>query len=181
MSALGFVFPVGYGLVLLEAAVMCVQCFHEGMSAFNVRQRIFTRSFFSTHFPSIKPEPEMGYPDNGGGRFSDRLSDSDWLEVANAQRAHYNYVEQLPISLSLLTISGLVYPRVAVIGGAVYIVGRALYGQGYRSKGSKGRYRGVVAVDVGLLLLLGGSLMSAWTIGGGWAGTQKALLSFTKW
>ena len=121
----------------------------------------------------------MGYPDDGHGRFSDKLSDAEWMEVANAQRAHYNFVEQLPISISLLSITGLAFPRVAVIGGAMYIIGRALYGVGYRAKGSTGRYNGVVLIDLSLLILLGGSFMSAYTLGGGWTGTQKALMSFT--
>ena len=122
----------------------------------------------------------MGYPDNGGGRFSDKLSDDEWLEVANSQRAHYNYVEQLPIALSLLCIGGLVYPRAAVVGGGAYIVGRVLYGVGYRSKGSRGRYQGVLLLDTGLLVLLGASVMSVYTLGGGVQGFQKSLMAFTR-
>ena len=40
--------------------------------------------------------------DNGYGRYSDKLSERDWQELANAQRAHYNYLEHLPAVLSSL-------------------------------------------------------------------------------
>ena len=116
----------------------------------------------------------------GQGRFSDKLSERDWLELNNAQRAHYNNLEHLPIALSLLCISGLVYPRVAIVGGALFIAGRAGYGAGYRAKGPTGRYPWVLLVDLGLLALFGGSVAAAWSVGGGWSGMQKALQSFTR-
>ena len=89
-------------------------------------------------------------------------------------------MEQLPISISLLCIGGLVYPRVAAVGGAAYIVGRLLYGVGYRAQGSRGRYNGVLLLDSGLLLMLGASVLSAYTLGGGYSGMQKALMAFTR-
>jgi hypothetical protein len=56
------VLPAGYGLVLMEAIAMGVQCYHEGMNAFNVRKKYFDKTFFSVAFPHIKPEPEVSPP-----------------------------------------------------------------------------------------------------------------------
>ena len=60
------------------------------------------------------------------------------------------------------------------------LVGRVLYGQGYRSSGSRGRMPGVLIVDASLVGLIIASGMSAWTIGGGVKGMQDALTAFTK-
>ena len=77
-------------------------------------------------------------------------------------------------------IAGLTYPRVTAVLGAGILVGRWLYGTGYRSKGSRARLPGVLIVDVALvgLLITGG--LSAWSIGGGLQGMQSALTAFTK-
>jgi len=77
-------------------------------------------------------------------------------------------------------IAGLTYPRVTVLLGAGILVGRFLYGTGYRTNGSRGRLSGVLIVDVSTIGLLIGAGLSAWSIGGGLQGMQNALTSFTK-
>ena len=64
----------------------------------------------------------------GSGRYSSLLSYGSWLRFINAQRIHLNYVEGLPTALVNLLISGLFYPRYAVIAGLSYMVGREVYG-----------------------------------------------------
>ena len=153
----------------------------------------------------------------GQGRYADKLSQRDWEDLNNAQRAHYNYLEQLPLyitslvshsfrhalSLSLQPVSsdrptarlvsllcavhslsqcvaGLTYPRVSVVLGAGLLVGRFLYGQGYRGKGAAGRVPGVLLADAAMAGLIATGALSAWSIGGGASGMQNALKSFTK-
>ena len=105
MATLSLLIPTGYGLVVLEALAIGAQCLTEGFAGYATRKRVFSKQFFQTHFPDVKPTPEDGYPDIGYGRYSDKLSDKDWQDLANAQRAHYNYVEQLPTTLTALVSS----------------------------------------------------------------------------
>jgi len=138
MAALSLVIPAGYGLVLLEALAIGAHCVTEGFAAYAIRKRVFSKQFFNTNFPEVKPTPEDGYPgtappqsaaalpqppqsyaasclirplcacvcvcvsDIGHGRYSDKLPQRDWEDLGNAQRAHYNYVEQLPTVLTSL-------------------------------------------------------------------------------
>jgi len=179
MSSVALMLPPGFGLVVLEAVLMSLQCFGEGMAVFKLRQRLFPRSFLDRHFPDSRQTLIDGYPDSGGGRISDKLSYDDWLDLNNAQRAHGNYVEQLPVAITFSVVSGLTYPRLTAVAGAAYIVGRQLYATGYRKRGPTGRFFGVAILDIGLIVLLGGSLLSTWHIGGGvdgWQRSFKALL-----
>jgi hypothetical protein len=64
------------------------------------------------------------------------------------------------------------------VAAATYIVGRYLYGTGYRKRGPAGRFAGVMLVDPALLVLLGGSLLSTWMIGGGLDGWQRSAKAF---
>lgn len=47
----------------------------------------------------------LGFPDTGNGRFSKMLPYKDWLKFNNAQRVHYNFLENLPIILALIVIA----------------------------------------------------------------------------
>ncbi|KAF3927644.1 hypothetical protein ABW21_db0200899 [Orbilia brochopaga] len=62
-----------------------------------------------------------------------------------AQRAHMNYIENLPNFYVSLFISGLQYPKLAAGLGSLWIFGRVLYAIGYtnpaKEKGS-GRFLG---------------------------------------
>jgi uncharacterized membrane protein YecN with MAPEG domain len=64
--------------------------------------------------------------------------------------------------LTALLISGLFFPRYTAVLGAVYIVGRVMYGLGYRNKGQRQQIHGYRAtrhfladiVDLSFLLSL---------------------------
>jgi uncharacterized membrane protein YecN with MAPEG domain len=149
-----------------------------GFASTPVRKRLFTRAFFEKHFPELASDkskrlPEMGYPDVGAGQFSQKLNVNDWMEFANAQRAHYNYLEGVASILTFLLISGLFFPRYTIVCGAVYIVGRIMYGIGYKSKGSRGRLPGVLILDAGLFAAMGGAAYGAFTFAGGLAGLAQ--------
>ena len=91
----------------------------------------------------------------GSGLYASKLDEEDWVTFNNAQRAHYNYLEGVASILALevlltsylLTwylistfifklLSGLFFPQFSAVVGVAYVIGRALYGIGYRSKGS---------------------------------------------
>jgi glutathione S-transferase len=163
--------PAEYPWVL---AVISLTVFHlliQGFAVGGLRRKFFTKEFFATHFPEIKEVPENGYPDMGQGRFADKLPLEQWTRFNNAQRAHYNYLEMIPLIVVLEAISGLFFARVTVIGGIIVIIGRQLYASGYRSrKGSRGRGIGAAVADIGILFFFGASLYGCFQAGGGVAG-----------
>lgn len=105
--------------------------------------------------------PKLGYPDMGNGRYSQLLPIGDWIDINNAQRAHYNYVEGIASVLALLFAAGIFFPKFAAGAGATYIVGRALYTSGYKSSGAKGRGPGAIVLDLALVALFGAALFGA--------------------
>lgn len=63
-----------------------------------------------------------------------------------AQRAHYNFLENYPIALSGMLLSGLKYPVAAAATGTLWTVSRLFYATGYTDKtkeAGKGRYNGL--------------------------------------
>eukprot|EP01026_Neomeris_dumetosa_P042288 TRINITY_DN351_c1_g1_i3.p6 TRINITY_DN351_c1_g1~~TRINITY_DN351_c1_g1_i3.p6 ORF type:complete len:107 (-),score=7.79 TRINITY_DN351_c1_g1_i3:1393-1713(-) len=86
------------------------------------------------------------------------------IKVFNCvQRGHQNALEALPTFYTMLILSGVKYPIFSAICGAVYVVGRILYFQGYSSRGPQGRFRGRMSA-FGLLGLLGGVIIFAFDL-----------------
>eukprot|EP01101_Sappina_pedata_P009924 TRINITY_DN6130_c0_g1_i1.p1 TRINITY_DN6130_c0_g1~~TRINITY_DN6130_c0_g1_i1.p1 ORF type:complete len:176 (+),score=93.84 TRINITY_DN6130_c0_g1_i1:65-592(+) len=167
-----------FSWVLITAAITAFQVILEGIPIGMLRNKLFTKAFVSEHFPELKGQfPKGGYPDTGNGRFSDKLSFEQWKQFNDYQRVHQNFVEGVATSITLQLICGLFFPRLAAILGFIYIIGRFIYGVGYRSKGANGRFIGVLFFDVALLLLLGGSLFGAFTNGGGVNGFLNLLFA----
>ncbi|RKP13097.1 hypothetical protein BJ684DRAFT_20390 [Piptocephalis cylindrospora] len=146
MSAL-IAFQPEFAWCALAVAAMAIQCTTFGFSAGAQRKRF-----------------NVPYPDMGNGRHAAKLSDKDWETFNNYQRAHHNYLEQLPSAQILTLLSGLFYPRASVMVSSIYILGRQLYGWGYQSKGSAGRMPGAPMSTISLLglaiLTIHGSLRS---------------------
>ncbi|KAI9225255.1 MAG: hypothetical protein DHS80DRAFT_26368 [Piptocephalis tieghemiana] len=109
----------------LTVAAMAIQCTGFGFAAGIQRKRF-----------------NVPYPDMGNGRHAAKLSDKDWETFNNYQRAHHNYLEQLPSAQILTLLSALFYPRASALVSLIYILGRQIYGMGYQSKGSSGRIPG---------------------------------------
>jgi len=62
-----------------------------------------------------------------------------------AQRAHYNFLENYPIALTGMLVSGIKYPVASAVMGAIWTASRIFYATGYTNKtkeGGKGRYNG---------------------------------------
>ncbi|ELR11231.1 MAPEG family protein [Acanthamoeba castellanii str. Neff] len=166
-----------FGWVLVAAVLMAFQLWTEGIPVGRMRGKLFTRAFFKQHFPNLDPNkvPENGYPDMGSGLYASKLPHDDWVRFNNAQRVHYNYLEGIALVLVVELVAGLFFARYAALLGFVYIVGRLIYGLGYRSSGSRGRVLGVLLVDLTLLALLSLALYGSFTFAGGLPGFFRLL------
>jgi len=171
--------PSEFGWVLLELMIIGLQCVSTGFALVPIRKVIFSKEFYEKHFPQLVKldQAEWGYPDNGGGPLTAKLSLEDWMTFANAQRAHYNYIEGMGTIIVFMLVSGLFFVKFTVACGAAYIVGRFFYSSGYRNKGSRGRFLGVALIDLSLFLLLISGCYGAFEFGGGLQGF-KSLVGF---
>ncbi|KAJ2082400.1 hypothetical protein H4R24_001636 [Coemansia sp. RSA 988] len=104
---------------------------------------------------------KVEYPDNGGGRFSDKLSDEDWIKFNSIKRVSDHYTEQVGLVLSMLLMAGLFQPKLAASLGAAFIFGRFLFGRGYISKGPEGRKIGFMISALSFLALMGTAAYNA--------------------
>ncbi|PVV00788.1 hypothetical protein BB560_004819 [Smittium megazygosporum] len=130
-----------YAWSLLAATFMNFQCTLAGVGAVNARTKY-----------------NIDAPDMGTGRQSAKLTDEEWEDLNRSVRVHMNYVEQLPTAISSVLICGLFYPTLSVCLGGSYILGRLIYGLGYR-KEAKNREIGFVMYFVPLLGLMGASVV----------------------
>ncbi|PVV03397.1 hypothetical protein BB560_002135 [Smittium megazygosporum] len=115
-------FEIGpsYGWSLLAAAFMNIQCTMASIGSFSARAKY-----------------NIEAPDMGTGRQSDKLNDEDWEDLNRSIRVHMNYVEQLPTAMSSVLICGLFYPTLAGYLGGAYVLGRFVYGLGYRKEAAR--------------------------------------------
>ncbi|OMH79252.1 Microsomal glutathione S-transferase 3 [Zancudomyces culisetae] len=120
-----------YRYNILAAAAMLLQCQLAGVACGHSRRKY-----------------KIDYPDMGCGRYASKLSDKEWVEFNSAIRVHQNYVEQLPIAVGGVLLGGLYFPRFSAALGAVYVVGRFLYAQGYTKFGPKGRMAGAITANL---------------------------------
>ncbi|KAK9760469.1 hypothetical protein K7432_015468 [Basidiobolus ranarum] len=97
----------------------------------------------------------------GNGRLTTKLTDEEWTDFNNIQCTHQNYVEQISTVQSLVLLGGLYFPDISASLGAVYILGRVLYTEGYKKASYEGRIWGVVPIDVSLLGWVGITLFGA--------------------
>jgi len=170
LTTLSAILPTGYGLVLLECILVGLCCTLEMIPVAKLRKQLFTRAFHEQHFPQIKHIKSGGYPDGGQGRFSDKLPDDQWIAFNNAQRVHANNLESFAQVIINILIGGLVYTRVTLLLGLVYVVGRIIYGIGYRASGPSGRTFGARIFEIALFGLLFTAIASAVQIAGGFTG-----------
>lgn len=92
----------------------------------------------------------------GSGRYSALLKYEQWVEFNNAQRAHHNFLEQLPTALALQLFAGLHKPKATGILGIIYFVARQLYARGYKGpKGAKGREFGAITGALSIFAMFG--------------------------
>ncbi|KAJ1641753.1 hypothetical protein LPJ64_006319 [Coemansia asiatica] len=135
---MAIVLGTNFGYCVLAAVGISVQCFLAGAQVGAARKKY-----------------KVEYPDNGGGRFSDKLSDEDWIKFNSIKRVSDNYSEQVGIVLAMLMAAGLFMPRAAASFGALYILGRFVYGAGYKSSGPQGRIFGAPLMMLSLISMTG--------------------------
>lgn len=76
-----------------------------------------------------------------------------------AQRAHGNFLENMPQTLALMLFNGLFYPTATPVLGGIWVLGRSLYAYGYitSTPGSNGKGRSIGSIfylgQLGLLVL----------------------------
>lgn len=95
----------------------------------------------------------------GDGRYSEKLDYKSWMAYNCAQRVHLNYCEQLPITVLVLAIAGLVLPKGAMYLGFTVLLGRIIYTISYLKGGPEARYIGVAVGSLPIYCLLLGSII----------------------
>ncbi|KAJ2352059.1 hypothetical protein IWW50_004522 [Coemansia erecta] len=126
-----------FGYTVLAAAAISMQCLLANMSVGQARKKY-----------------KVSYPDNGGGRYADKLSDEDWVAFNNIKRVSDNYNEQIGSVLVMLLLAGLFQPKLAASLGATHVVGRFVYGRGYISSGAQGRLYGAPFMGLSFIGLI---------------------------
>ena len=100
----------------------------------------------------------------GNGRISENLTFAKWYYFNNAQRAAYNFIEQVYFPLILVPIAGLYFDIATIALAGVYIVGRLAYTIGYVKGGPAGRIVGAVLFELSMLGLLGLAVASGYLL-----------------
>merc|ERR1719153_1216199 len=85
------------------------------------------------------------------------------------QRAHQNTLENIPLFLAILLISGLNFPKLAAGAGLVWLIGRVIYSYGYYTGEPKNRLYGFfISKPVAELPLMTMTVITAGNILGWW-------------
>ena len=158
-----------HGYLLIALGLIAFECLVVGfVVAGAARGKVFNKQFMETNFGDLhfqhfkEPINTQGYPDMGTGRYAEKLSYNDWVHFNNAQRAHYNFVEQIGSILALLAIGGIVYPVPAAIFGFIFFVARFFYCWYASAQGAKHPLRRVGAL-LGDVALLGAFVLTIMT------------------
>jgi hypothetical protein len=119
--------------LFISIIAICFQVALAGFLAGRARGKVFTRKFMDDnfgdlHFRETKYQvSEEGYPDMGNGKYSTKLSYNDWLYFNNAQRVHYNYLENITLIVVYAALAGLYYPLGATYCCLAIFIGRFAY------------------------------------------------------
>ncbi|KAJ2758944.1 Microsomal glutathione S-transferase 3 [Coemansia sp. BCRC 34490] len=126
-----------FGYTVLAAVGITLQCFATAVSITGARKKY-----------------NVNYPDNGGGRYSDKVSDEDWVAFNNIKRTSDNYLEQVGMVLVALVLAGLYQPKLAASFGATYMLGRFVYARSYISGGPDKRIYGAFILGISFLAMV---------------------------
>lgn len=155
-----------HGWLLLSLVLIAAECITIGFSVVGkARTKVFTKQWMETHFGKQHqeqigaPVSHFGYPDMGNGRYTEKLPYNDWLYFNNAQRAHYNLIEQITTAFILLLVGGIAYPLYAAFCGFTFFIARILYCFYVSKEGAKNKLRGIGAI-LGDIALLGGLMLA---------------------
>ena len=104
-------------------------------------------------YPGKQIQPG-GYPDMGEGRYADKLGYYEWLKFNNAQRSHYNFVEEIAIIIVLLLLSGIIFPDPSMALGTFYFLARGVYAVYYNTVQGPMNYVRIMASALCRLIVL---------------------------
>jgi len=120
-------------------------------SVMPLRMKSFNKKFLSQFIPDVKTmlnpsdteamalkKIEIGYPDVGCGRFSERLDHKDWVLFNASIRSGRNYLEFYWLYALNTIAAGLFLPKTAGILCLLIVFGRALFKSekiGYKQTG----------------------------------------------
>ena len=119
--------PKEYGYCLLSVATMGLHCMSQAAMVGKARKKV-----------------GLKYPDQGNGKYAQKLTDDEWFEFNCAQRGHQHYLEIIAPTAIFALIAGLECPTTTAALVCTVMVGRQLYGSGYRAKGPEGRRIGAM-------------------------------------
>ena len=118
------------------------------------RGKVFNSTFmqqFKEEHQKDMPDSEPatgGWPDDGNGRYASKLSYVDWMNFNKRQRTHQNFVENLPVILTVLIIGGLLLPKTTMYIGFINVGARLLYTLLYIISGADARIIGALASNI---------------------------------
>ena len=150
--SLSIVLPTEYPLILLAAVILTIECFMLGPlligpTRFRIFNKEFMEQFKEEHEKAFGKgtEPAVGgFPDCGDGRYSEKLEYKSWVEFNNAMRVHMNFVESLPLMITVLLVSGLYLPAITMVIGflncgtrLIFIIMYVKFGSDYRRLGAQ--------------------------------------------
>lgn len=85
-----------------------------------------------------------GFPDTGNGFYADKLSYKSWFEFNTSWRTAANYVELLPVALSIFLVCGFIVPRATFYVSLTQVVVRPIYSFMYSKFGPNARLAGAI-------------------------------------
>merc|ERR1740129_418069 len=124
---MGFELPAAYGYVVLAHGLSWISNFYLVFNVVKARQKYGVK-YPALYAPESHPNAE---------------------EFNSVQRAHQNTLENwAPVQL-LMAFNGILHPKFAAACGAIWAVGRIIYGRGYAKNGPKGRMAGGLISHLG--------------------------------
>lgn len=121
------VLPANFGYIF---AVLGLSFFMNVYLTINV---VMARKKYNIEYPNLYAPPDHKFE----------------KEFNSVQRAHQNTLESYAIVMILMVSCGLVYPITAAAFGAIWVIGRCIYGYGYATGGPKGRSIGGLVSHLG--------------------------------
>lgn len=169
--AISIVVPKEFPYIVLSLVIICFECIVISFVVVgSARYKHFNKKFMEQfsiehkkHFPESEPSVG-GWPDQGDGRYSEKLDYKSWVEFNNSMRVHQNFVELLPVIAMFLTLGTFVLPTLTMWVGIINAVSRVIYTVMYVKLGSNSRALGAIAGSLPLYVLGVASFVSlAWT------------------
>ena len=130
-------FPDNYRLCVRACLLVSLVYVATGYLVTRVRNRFFNQEWLEKNFGAEYEKyfktkiPQGGYPDDGNGKFAEKLSFGEWHEFNLAARAFNNFTEWIMGSVASIAMAGLYNPELAAIIGYIIALGRLLYALGY--------------------------------------------------